>query len=48
MLVVLAIWISAVIFGFTSSDSWRNTFVTYSLLIAGISVFGLGVFIGVL
>jgi len=42
-LTALAFFVGAVIFGFTSKDSWRNTGITWGLLSIGIFIFLLSV-----
>ena len=41
LLIALAFFVGAIIFGFTSKDSWKNTGIVYTLLVIGIILFNI-------
>ena len=46
ILIAYAFWFGSVIVGFVSADNWKNTSITFALLVSGILVFGLGFIMG--
>lgn len=41
VLTAMLLFMASIVVGFTTSDSWRNTGITWSLLLAGIMLFGI-------